>query len=103
METQPSELPSGKNDDSFPEKALHTRKSIYVFVVQIHGEGQNNGIVSSETEDFTLASDPLNIHHVGHFYNPQMEEFIVVLRENTDGNTLYRINPKGEIQPFTLD
>ncbi len=75
----------------------------YVLVVQTHGKGQNNGIVSSETEDFTLVSEPLKIHHLGHFYNPQMEEFIVVLRENIDGNTLYRINPKGEIQPFTLD
>lgn len=75
----------------------------YVLVVQTHGKGQNNGIVSSDTEDLVPLSEPLSIHHLGHFYNPQMEEFIVNLRENTDGNTLYRINPKGEIQPFTLD
>lgn len=32
-----------------------------------------------------------------------MEEFILVLRGNTDGNALYRINLKGKAQLFRLD
>jgi hypothetical protein len=75
----------------------------YVLCANIKGRSKKNAIIAFDTQTYTPFSEKLDLRYERAFYNPVMQEFILPLKYDVDGNTLYKVNANGEVTKFYID
>ncbi len=74
----------------------------YVLCANTNGKNRKNGIIAFDVQIYTPFSEKLDLGVRSGLYNPVMQEFIVPLKNDVDGNALYRVNANGEINKILL-
>ncbi|MDD4029316.1 MAG: hypothetical protein PHI40_07580 [Caldisericia bacterium] len=72
----------------------------YVLCANRKGRSKKNAIIEFDTQTYTPFSEKLDLGYERAFYNPVMQEFILPLKYDVDGNTLYKVNANGEVTKF---
>ncbi len=75
----------------------------YVLCANTNGKNGKNGIITFNKQTYIALSERLNLGVRSGLYNPLMEEFIVPLRNDTKGDSLYRVNADGEVKVFNVE
>jgi hypothetical protein len=75
----------------------------YVLCANIKGRSKKNEIIAFDTQTYTPFSEKIDLRYDRAIYNPVMQEFILPLKYDVDGNTLYKVNANGEVTKFYID